>query len=160
MAKNQIEPHSLEDIRAVRMRPETYNVNHRGSQIGLPMRDKNAQWEGWICLRCNVEFRQWAAVLVHVHDMQEKENQVQQRTLSATQSTAKAGRKRNRVHIIPVETVTDIVRFSRDVLDLKISETMARAVAVLLRNPTEIRHVSQARSRAMRIAAEYKAVKL
>lgn len=161
MAKNQIEPHSLENIRAVVLVTKTAEINHRGEIISPPsVISESVERQGYTCLKCSVDFRQWNAALSHLHDMQRKEARAEQRKLSGMPSVLKGGRKRNRKHIIPVETVVDIVRFSRDVLDLRISETMARAVAVLLRSPTEIPHVSLARSRAMRIAAEYKAVKL
>lgn len=64
--------------------------------------------------------------------------------------------------IIPEATVLDIVRFSRDVLGVRISDQRARMVAVLLRNPTAIPPASQVQGRSlgMRIAAEYKEIKL
>lgn len=159
MPVKQIKRHSLDDIRAVMIKTDHAPVTPEGAAKVTFAKLKRVEMRGYTCLRCVVDFQQWRAVIAHLDDMLHKEEREARQMLSGMPSVLKGGRKRNRKHIIPVEMVVDIVRFSRDVLDLRISETMARAVAVLLRNPTEIPHVSLARSQAMRIAAEYKAVK-
>lgn len=162
MPIKQIEPHTLEDIRAVVLVTKTADVNHRGEIISAPsVISESVEHQGYTCLRCKVNFRQWRLAQDHVQDMFHKEEREARQMLSGMPSVLKGGRKRNRVPIIPEEQILDVVRFARDILGVKISDSRARMVVVLLRNPTKIPPASQVQDRSlgMRIAAEYKEVK-
>lgn len=66
---NQLQPHTLADIREVMIAEALAPVNHVGQRIEPPtIRWGLEHHQGWRCIACAADFRQWRAVLAHIKE--------------------------------------------------------------------------------------------
>jgi hypothetical protein len=134
----------LADIKAIVRIEKLGTVDHTGQLVGaLSVISVSAERRGWTCQKCDVLFLQWAAVLAHLRQVA----------------------KGSRARVFSEEQIVDVVRFTRDVLGIKISDQQARAAAVAMRQLDQNLVISSRRpsrqgaSLATRIAVEYTKIK-
>lgn len=138
--------HQISDIVVVYTRVEYQKVNLKGEAIGQLAQTTETETRGWVCQKCDVLFQKWAAVAKHLEEMRRREA-----------PDNPTGHVRNRARVFSEEQITDIIRFTRDVLGIKISEPQARAAAIAMRQADRNLVISSRRtpSLATRIAAGY-----